>query len=133
MSGIIPDNIILNNFVQSAISTNNLNHLYEFLYFAVKKIPDLNYYNIDVKNEKYWHLLGIVNYNNKDYNKAIDSFKKALFLNPGFEESNLYYGDCLSQINNFNEALIFYRKTLRINPDNIYALTALRVYIILIK
>lgn len=43
-------------------------------------------------DENLWYNFGLVYYQNKDYQKARDSFEKAVQLNPGFVKANIYAG-----------------------------------------
>jgi len=55
---------------------------------------------------------------NKYYNKAIESYNKALQINNKSEEAYLGRGSVYLQINNFDSAKIDFEKTIEINPRN---------------
>uniref|UniRef100_A0A1I7XKZ7 TPR_REGION domain-containing protein n=1 Tax=Heterorhabditis bacteriophora TaxID=37862 RepID=A0A1I7XKZ7_HETBA len=46
---------------------------------------------VDPKDPYALHLLGVQQYNKKDYNAAISSFQKAESIRANFSSSNLYY------------------------------------------
>jgi len=119
---------IVKNYIETFLKLNKLSELYNFLSFATVSFNQINFNDIPVKDGNYWHTLGILNYANKDFASAERNLQKALKLNPNSEEINLYYGFSLQNLNKTEEALAFYRKVLRINPDNLYAMNNI-VYI----
>jgi len=61
-------------------------------------------------------ILGSVHYLRRNYDKAITECQKALDLSPNSAEANYWYGHSLRYAGRFDEAIINYKKAIRLNP-----------------
>ena len=62
--------------------------------------------------------LGVLLFNNQQYDEAIVNFKKALELNPNLINAYNYLGRAFNQKKQFNEAIAFFQKAIQINPTD---------------
>ncbi|MBN2545295.1 MAG: tetratricopeptide repeat protein [Spirochaetes bacterium] len=122
------DEIIVKNYIETFLKLNKISELNEFLVFATASFDKINYNELPINNVNYWHVLGNIYYYRKDFASAEKVLKKALTFSPNSEDINLVYGFSLQNLNKIDNALEIYRKVLRINPDNLYALNNI-VYI----
>ncbi len=93
---------------------------------GLENTPDLNsfYLNNEHRDKIYKKLfvfydaLGQAYFYQKDYEEAINYFKKALRINP--MESDIYkkLGDCYYMQGKLAEATLYYKKSLSLNPNN---------------
>ena len=56
-----------------------------------------------------------------EYQKAAESYQKAIDLNPGFEDAYYWLGKVYRQLGEHNKAVLQWIEVLRINPRNPYA------------
>jgi tetratricopeptide (TPR) repeat protein len=78
------------------------------------------YVNILSLNSKHFdslHLLGVIHYQKKNYNKAIQLLDLAIQLNPYISLVSFNRGLILHALNRFNEALESYDLAIKINPN----------------
>ena len=61
-------------------------------------------------------VLGVIYILNRDYDKAIDECQKSIELSPNSAESYFYYGLALRYAGRFNEAVLHFKKAIRLNP-----------------
>ena len=85
----------------------------KILFFDIE-IVDVLQFN-PVTAEEYHHL-GIVLYNNGEYDGAIKNFQKALEANPNIAEAYNYMGNALQESFQFDEAISCYEKAIQLNP-----------------
>lgn len=76
----------------------------------------------DIKNKldndpQFFHIYGFVSFNLKDYNKAIDLWKKTIKIDPNFVSGFNNLGNALSKIKKFEEAIKYLNKSLELKPD----------------
>lgn len=63
------------------------------------------------------HFLGIVCYQTKNYDLAVEYIGKALQLNPTYVDAYNNLGLALQETGRINEAIMSYQKALELNPD----------------
>jgi protein O-GlcNAc transferase len=64
------------------------------------------------------HYLGILNYQLKNYEFAIDYIKKALQINPTVADAYYNLGNIYKDCGQLDEAIINFQKSLELNPNN---------------
>ena len=93
--------------------------------FYKKKLLDkaekifIDYINQDENNYLCYFNLGIINFEKKDYLKAIDFFKKTLDLQKDFYYGYHQLGLAYEKANNIEEAIKFYQIANKFNKDNL--------------
>ncbi|MBM4147185.1 MAG: tetratricopeptide repeat protein, partial [Nitrospira sp.] len=60
--------------------------------------------------------LGVVLFNNQQYDEAIVNFQRALELNPKLLHAYNYIGNALQEKKKYDEAISYYKKALALNP-----------------
>ena len=60
-----------------------------------------------------------------EYSAAIDSYKKALKINPDFFEAYYYLGICLMELNNFDQAIACLKSAVQLRPNDLQAIADL--------
>ncbi|GMT10436.1 hypothetical protein PFISCL1PPCAC_1733, partial [Pristionchus fissidentatus] len=74
---------------------------------------------IDSKDPYALHLLGVQQYNSKDYSAAVASLQKAETIKAGFSAANLYYlGAAQKAAGKKNEAIVNLKAAVQANPKN---------------
>ncbi|KAF8382603.1 hypothetical protein PRIPAC_71745, partial [Pristionchus pacificus] len=74
---------------------------------------------VDPKDPYALHLLGVTQYNNKDYSAAVATFQKAEAIKAGFSASNLYYlGAAQKDAGKKNDAIVTLKAAVQANPKN---------------
>ena len=68
-------------------------------------------------NLQFFHIYGFVSFNLKDYNKAIELWKRTIKIDPNFVSGFNNLGNALSKIQKFEEAIRYLNKSLEIKPD----------------
>ena len=63
------------------------------------------------------HFLGILLFQKKDYNAALDSIRKSIQINPRNEDAYYNLAGILQDIGELDEAMMYYQKVIEINPD----------------
>ena len=71
------------------------------------------------------HFLGIISWQRRDYDRAIDLYKKVCAANPSNVHYHLEYADVLQENQKFKEALAMYWNVLSIDRENITAHSAI--------
>ena len=61
------------------------------------------------------HLLGSMYYLRRQYDNAVTESRKALDLSPNSAEANYWYGHALRYAGRFDEAILFFKKAIRLN------------------
>ena len=120
-------NPIAFEYYDNAIGINPLST--EALYAKAKLLQDLNQikeavllYNRILKNDSL-HIFSIYNLGaiefgiNKNPQKAIDYFTKAITINPKYAEAYFARGVCYQELNDNNNALADYRMCLQLKPN----------------
>ena len=64
-----------------------------------------------------WTELGFYYFQEKDYNKAADYFKKSLEIDPNYTESLTMYAQCLDFADKKDEAIAAYKNAIAKNPE----------------
>ena len=82
---------------------------------AEKKCEDIK--NKLDNNPQFFHIYGFVSFNLKDYNKAIELWKKTIKIDPNFVSGFNNLGNALSKAQKFEEAIRYLNKSLEIKPD----------------
>ena len=82
---------------------------------AEKKCEDLK--NKLDNNLQFFHIYGFVSFNLKNYNKAIDLWRKTIKIDPNFVSGFNNLGNALSKIQKFEEAIKYLNKSLELKPD----------------
>jgi tetratricopeptide (TPR) repeat protein len=113
----VPDNaelLIILAYVHSLLKFKDLSE--EEVSKLKKKAHDLN-----KKSPIVWKYLGLMNYDNKEYDKALKCYKKAIDLNP--EIADIWYeiGRTYQEKDKINKAIESYRKATELNPNLIIA------------
>ena len=81
---------------------------------SLKEYLDLNPNDIDA-----WFNLGDVYYENSDYNKALECYKKVgIELDPYSSEAWSNIGLMYSYIGDYDKAIEIYKKTIKLNPED---------------
>jgi tetratricopeptide (TPR) repeat protein len=65
-----------------------------------------------------WYEQGYNYYHGRNYDRAIDSYRQAIKLNPGFIEAYYWLGRVYFETGNYNQAIQNYRRVLELEPDN---------------
>lgn len=60
-------------------------------------------------------------YKAKDYERALESFKKALALDPSLADSHFFVGSCYQKLKQFEKALASFQEAYRLSPDAVSA------------
>ena len=60
-------------------------------------------------------------YNNKEYEKALEAYKRAAGINSGKEGAYLGCGNVYQKMGDYEKALEAYKKALELNPEYVYA------------
>jgi tetratricopeptide (TPR) repeat protein len=60
---------------------------------------------------------GVALYDSGEYEKAIEAYKRAIHLNPDFEESYYRLGMAYSSLGRYKEAVEAYNRAVRLKPD----------------
>jgi tetratricopeptide (TPR) repeat protein len=68
---------------------------------------------------------GIILYNEKKYQEALDVFTKAVTVQNSFDEGYFWMGKCFEKLNNTNDAIESYKMALSYDPNYIEAKDAL--------
>ncbi len=68
-------------------------------------------------NLQFFHIYGFVSFNLKDYNKAIDLWKKTIKIDPNFVSGFNNLGNAFLKIKKFEEAIKYLNKSLELKPD----------------
>ena len=69
------------------------------------------------KNFEILHLLGIIAFQEKNYDVSIEFIKKAIEINPKQAEANNNLGIAHNEIKKFNEAIEYFNAAILINPN----------------
>lgn len=69
-------------------------------------------------DENLWFNFGLVYYQNKEYQKARDSFEKAVQLNPGFVKANIYAGTMNYKLGNMRRSIYNLQNAEFLEPDS---------------
>lgn len=69
-------------------------------------------------DENLWFNFGLVYYQNKDYQKARDSFEKAVQLNPGFLKANIYAGTMNYKLGDMRRSIYHLQNAEFLKPDS---------------
>ncbi|HJY64445.1 MAG TPA: tetratricopeptide repeat protein [Ignavibacteria bacterium] len=65
------------------------------------------------------HILrGLAYYESKDFVKALDEYKRASEISPGFAEAYYHKGRAYTELNDFTAAIAEYTKTIELNPGH---------------
>ena len=64
-----------------------------------------------------YFLLGEQYYNNKDYNKAIIEFNKAIILDPNYADAYIKCGNAYTWKNDYDRAIYNYNQAIKLNPN----------------
>lgn len=64
---------------------------------------------------------GYIYFAQENYEKAEQNYKKAIELNPNFENAHYWLGKVYQQSGAYNKAIEQWKEVLRINPENQYA------------
>lgn len=64
---------------------------------------------------------GYIYFTQENYGKAEQNYKKAIELNPNFENAHYWLGRVYQQSGAYNKAIEQWKEVLRINPENQYA------------
>ncbi|MCM8830993.1 MAG: tetratricopeptide repeat protein [Candidatus Omnitrophica bacterium] len=64
---------------------------------------------------------GIIYFNNKEYQKAIDEFKKALEINPNYYEAYLNLGYVETALKHYNKAIDYFKEVIKLSPSLVKA------------
>lgn len=64
---------------------------------------------------------GYIYFTQENYEKAEQNYKKAIELNPNFENAHYWLGRVYQQSGAYNKAIEQWKEVLRINPENQYA------------
>ena len=118
------------------LETDNYFLLTSVYAFGAKRF-DSCYYNKaiyqlrkTIKLEPYssyaYYLLGTIHIDRGLFPEAVMNFKKALAIDPGFEDTNFYLAFTYEQLGQDNAALRYYRKTLSLNSENWAAKEAIK-------
>ncbi|MEW6002783.1 MAG: tetratricopeptide repeat protein [Nitrospirota bacterium] len=62
------------------------------------------------------HFLGILLFQKKDFDAAVDSIKKSIEINPGNENAYYNLAGILQDIGELDEAITYYQKVIEMNP-----------------
>lgn len=84
-----------------------------------KKVNEL--LDEDPYSTEHWNHLASVQYQKADYNASIESSDFALAINPDNAEALLNKANSFYALQNYPEALTFYRRFLKLRPDNVAA------------
>ena len=82
---------------------------------AEKKCKDIK--NKLDNNLQFFHIYGFVSFNLKDYDKAIELWKKTIKIDPNFVSGLNNIGNAFSKLQKFEEAIRYLNKSLEIKPD----------------
>ena len=77
----------------------------------------LNVLEKDPKNFNALQLLGIIDYQKKNFLNSAEMFKKSININPNHAESYNNYSLALSNLNKFEEAIASWNNAIKINPN----------------
>jgi tetratricopeptide (TPR) repeat protein len=58
-----------------------------------------------------------LSFHNKDYEKALDYFDKAIAIQPDYYKAILYKGDACYSLKDYENAIIYFKKAASIHPD----------------
>lgn len=121
-------NSVKANLLYASVLTHELNIDNEYG-IDISKIPEkqkliINSYEkaLELWPENYEaeNNLGSFYSNNlKDYNSAIQHFKKAIELNPDIDEPYFNLGYAYENLNKYEKAIEAYKKAIKVNPENI--------------
>lgn len=73
---------------------------------------------LDPSNVDGWHLLAMLAGQEKQYDKAIELYKRALKLRPNFAEAHSNLGNLYKEAGRSEEAVESYRNAVRLQPEN---------------
>ncbi|MBN2395976.1 MAG: tetratricopeptide repeat protein [Candidatus Atribacteria bacterium] len=75
--------------------------------------------SIEVGKEAYnWYEQAYNEYENLNYGRAIDAYRKAIGLNPRFADAYYWLGRVYFETGDYSQAIWNYRKVLQLEPDN---------------
>jgi tetratricopeptide (TPR) repeat protein len=101
----------VNNAIKSAFENYRAGNLQQTVDIC-REILEIQPGNINALN-----LLGIVSYQQKDYDSAIEHTRKLVSLNSGNAQSYYILGHSLQEKGAVDEAITYYKKSLQLNPD----------------
>ncbi|MFC2102318.1 tetratricopeptide repeat protein [Bacteroidota bacterium] len=70
----------------------------------------------DLRTANEWYFIGLINYQKKIYNKAIEAFKEAIKLKKDFQDAYKDLGNTYCDIGKFDEAIKCYENVISLNP-----------------
>jgi tetratricopeptide (TPR) repeat protein len=62
--------------------------------------------------------LGLLNYNSKDYSRAVFAFERAVILVPNYSNAKYFLGLSYEKLNKINEARVQFEDLVKLNPEN---------------
>jgi len=65
-----------------------------------------------------WYEQGYNYYEGRNYERAINSYREAIRLNPRFVDAYYWLGRVYFEMGNYNQAIQNYRRVLELDPDN---------------
>lgn len=78
-------------------------------------------------NAYFYHHLGVVQYQMKNYDEAIEQFRKALSKEPRLADARFYMGECYLKLGDKEKAIKEFRATLELDPNYLSARAKLSV------
>ena len=115
-----PTNIyLISNLVLALSNIGSYEYAIDFLKKLIIKHGD---------NTLYWKLMGDIFYEMERYKEAVESYTKAIIKikkkTPDEYIADIYNGiaSCYLEMNNYNEALTFFKKSLKQTPKDVYTL-----------
>jgi Flp pilus assembly protein TadD len=101
----------INNAIKSAFENYQAGNLLEAVNIC-QVILNVHPDNIDAIN-----LLGVISYQQKDYDSAIKCTKKLISLNPNNAQAYFILGHSMQEKGELDEAIAHYQKSLQLNPN----------------
>ena len=92
----------------------------EMMLKKAKKLDSKEEKGDDVKAKEYL-LKGSDFFDNKDYNKAIEYYQKAIQIDPNFAEAYNNMGTTYIKVNNYQKAIVYFKKAVGIDSQHFEA------------
>jgi tetratricopeptide (TPR) repeat protein len=80
-------------------------------------------------NAYYYHHLGVIQFQQGNYEEALRQFKKAISRDGGLADSRYYLGETYMKLGDREKAIEAYRKTLEVDPNYLSARAKLDVLV----
>lgn len=77
--------------------------------------------NIDYNSAYHYYKIGLEHFQRKEYQKALNSFNKAIEIHPSLKDVYVFKGTCNTHLNNTSQAMQDYNKAISLDPISDFA------------